>query len=212
MDFCVDFRFEVEYDKYTMHFNKKDLLSVPNILTYFRFLLVPAFIILYLNADTFLENLLAVACVAASAATDILDGKIARKTNQITDIGKILDPVADKAMEAAMMFCIMVKYPSVIILIVTFGLKELISLCFSGYLFKNKKNIGGAMWCGKVCTVVLYIIMFIFLLIPNLSGTAVAIMIIIGAAVMIMAFVVYMHAYMNLLRELRKERKEAEEI
>lgn len=195
-----------------MHFNKKDLLSVPNILTYFRFLLVPAFIILYLNAESFLGNLLAVACVAASAVTDVLDGKIARKKNQITDIGKILDPVADKAMEAAMMFCIMVKYPSVIILIVTFGLKELISLCFSGYLFKNKKNIGGAMWCGKVCTVVLYIVMFIFLLFPNLSSTVVAVMIIVSVAVMVMAFIVYMHAYLNLLKELKKERKEAENM
>lgn len=193
-----------------MQFNKKDLLTIPNILTYFRFLLIPVFIILYLNADTFMENLLAVACVVASAITDIADGKIARKRNQITDIGKILDPVADKFMEFAMMFCVAFRYPPVIILFIVFAIKELVSLCFSGYLFKNDKNIGGAMWCGKLCTVILYTVLLIFLVIPNIGKTLMFIMIIAALAAMVLAFVVYMHAYVRLIKELKQERQSGE--
>ena len=189
-----------------MQFNKKDLLTVPNILTYFRFLLVPVFIILYLKASSIPENLLAVACVVVSAVTDIADGRIARATGQITDIGKILDPLADKLMEFAMMFCIAIRYPIVISLFVTFAVKELVSLVFSGYLFKNDKNIGGSMWCGKLCTVVLYGVLLIFLIIPDINRTAQIILVIISLAAMVLAFVVYMHAYWNLLKELRNER------
>lgn len=189
-----------------MHFKKRDLVSIPNILTYFRFALVPVFVCLYTNAsDNIANHVWAIVCVAASALTDIIDGRIARKTNQITDIGKILDPIADKAMEFAMMFCIIVRYPLVIILIVVFALKELISLCFSGYLFKHKKTLNGAMWCGKVCTVILYGVILTFLIVPHISKGLEYTLIAIAVAAMILAFVVYMHAYLNMLRELKRE-------
>lgn len=191
-----------------MHFSKKDLLTIPNILTYFRFILVPVFIILYIKFDTFPQTLWAIACVAASAITDIADGKIARKTNQITDIGKIMDPVADKLMEFAMMFCIAIRYPRVIILFIAFALKEIISLCFSGYLFKHGKNIGGAMWCGKLCTVILYAVLLSFLVFPNIPVLIELIMIIVSLAAMVLAFVVYIHAYVLLLKELKEEQAE----
>lgn len=190
-----------------MHFSKKDLLTIPNILTYFRFLLVPVFIILYFKFDTFPQTLWAIACVVASALTDIADGRIARRSGQITDIGKILDPFADKMMEFAMMFCIAIRYPLVIILFIAFALKEIISLCFSGYLFKHGKNIGGAIWCGKLCTVILYAVLLIFLVFPSISKTIEIIMIIVSLAAMVLAFVVYIHTYVQLLKELKEEQK-----
>ena len=194
-----------------MHFSKKDLLTIPNILTYFRLILVPVFIILYFKLDTFPANLWTIACVAVSALTDVIDGKIARRTGQITDIGKILDPVADKLMEFAMMFCIALRYPLVIILFIVFALKELISLGFSGYLFKHDKNIGGAIWCGKLCTVILYAVLIIFLIFPDISMTFEIIMILVSLAAMILAFVIYIHAYVLLLKELKAEREASEE-
>ena len=190
-----------------MHFSKKDLLTIPNILTYFRFLLVPVFIILYLKFDTFPENLWAIACVVVSAATDVADGRIARRTGKITDIGKIMDPLADKLMEFAMMFCIAIRYPLVIILFVAFAVKEIVSLCFSGYLFKHDKNTGGALWGGKLCTVILYAVLLIFIVVPNglIGKTLQIIMITVSLIAMVIAFVVYMRAYIRLLKELREE-------
>ena len=190
-----------------MHFSKKDLLTIPNILTYFRLILVPVFIILYFKLDTFPANLWTIVCVAVSALTDVIDGKIARRTGQITDIGKILDPVADKLMEFAMMFCIALRYPLVIILFIVFAVKELVSLGFSGYLFKHDKNIGGAMWCGKLCTVILYAVLIIFLIFPEISKVFELIMIAVSLAAMILAFVIYIHAYVLLLKELKAEQR-----
>lgn len=190
-----------------MQFHKKDLITIPNILTYIRFLLIPAFMIIYLKTDSLAGNLWAVACVLASAVTDIADGKIARKTGQITDIGKILDPVADKFMEFAMMFCIAFKYPLVIILFVLFAVKEIVSLCFSSYLLKHGKTTGGAIWCGKLCTVILYIGMLIFLIIPNISQEVEIAIVVICGFFMILSFVVYMSRYIKLLKELRKEER-----
>ncbi|MBR3003758.1 MAG: CDP-alcohol phosphatidyltransferase family protein, partial [Lachnospiraceae bacterium] len=143
-----------------MQFHKKDIFTIPNILTYIRILLVPAFVLVYMNAEDLAGHIWSVVIVALSALTDMLDGFIARRTGQITDLGKIVDPIADKAMQFAMLFCVVWKYHWVGLLIVIYGVKEIVSLCFSGYLFTKGKNIGGAMWCGKICTVILYIVMF----------------------------------------------------
>ncbi len=195
-----------------MHFSKKDIFTIPNIMSYFRILLVPAFCIVYLNAKNVGDYLWALALVALSALTDVFDGMVARKFNQVTDLGKILDPIADKAMQFAMMFCVVVKYRIILILLIIYALKEIISLCFSSYLFAHNKNIGGAMWCGKICTVILYGVMLLFILLPLFGVEMVppldCILVGVSGAFMLLAFIVYMAAYIKLLAELRREQSE----
>lgn len=189
-----------------MQFRKKDLITIPNILTYIRILLVPVFVVVYLKYQTWPGNLRAIVVVAASAVTDVVDGVIARRTGQITDLGKIIDPIADKAMEFAMMFCIVSRYPLVSVLIIIFAIKELVSLGFSSFLLAHGKNIGGAKWCGKLCTVILYAAMIAFIILPKIKHPIDQIMVAVTAAVMLLAFIVYMNAYINLLREYRSEK------
>ena len=129
-----------------MQFQKKDFFTIPNIMSYFRILCVPAFVIVYLNAQSLAGHIWAIVIVAISALTDVFDGRVARKTGQVTDVGKILDPLADKLMQFAMLFCVVFKYHWVLVLLIIFVAKELISLAFSGYLFSKKKNIGAP--CG----------------------------------------------------------------
>jgi len=191
-----------------MQFKRGDFFSIPNILTYIRILLVPVFILVYLNAATLMDHVLAVAVVGLSALTDIIDGYIARKWNMITDWGKIIDPIADKLMQGAMMFCITIQYRWVLLLILIYALKEIVSLALSGYLFKKGKNIDGARWYGKVCTVILYIVMLTFLIIPKIPPQVYGIMIGVCAAFMVLAFAMYMNDYLNLYAELKKEQAE----
>ena len=172
-------------------------------MSYFRILLVPAFVVLYTNG----YNILSIVMVALSALTDVFDGIVARKTGQVTDLGKILDPIADKTMQFAMLFCVVMRYHWVLILIVIFGAKELISLAFSGYLFAHNKNIGGAMWCGKICTVILYGVMLAFIILPEVTAPFDTMLIGFSAAFMLLAFVIYMNAYIRLLIELRHEQR-----
>lgn len=193
-----------------MHFSKKDFFTIPNIMSYFRILCVPAFVLVYINSKTLSGHIWAIVIVAVSALTDVFDGFVARKTGQVTDLGKILDPIADKSMQFAMMFCVVLRYHWVALLLVIYAAKELISLIFSGYLFTHNKNIGGAMWCGKICTVILYGVMLAFIIFPEIPAPVETILVGFSAAFMLLAFVVYMNAYIILLIELKREQKAQE--
>lgn len=188
-----------------MHFEKKDIFTIPNILTYIRILLVPVFVIVYINAQSLAGHIWSIVIVAISAATDVIDGIIARRFNMITDLGKIIDPIADKSMQFAMLFCVVFKYHWLALLLVIYGVKEIVSFAFSSYLFRKGKHIGGAMWCGKICTVILYGVMLALIAIPKIDPHVVAILIGFSAAFMLLAFVVYMDAYFKLYREYKKQ-------
>jgi cardiolipin synthase len=69
-----------------------EVLNIPNLLSLLRIALVPVFLWLLLN-EMFL---LAIAVLALAGLTDFLDGYLARKLNQTTKLGKMLDPVADR--------------------------------------------------------------------------------------------------------------------
>lgn len=191
-----------------MQFPKKDIFSIPNILTYVRILLVPVFIIVYLKADSVSGHIWSIAVIALAALTDVVDGIIARKYNMITDLGKIIDPIADKLMEFAMLFCVAFRYPLVWILFGIFAVKELVNLGVSYYLFRRGKHIAGANWAGKLCTIVLYAVLLALIVFPNISETTVNILIIVAGIFMFLAFAVYTSMHVKLLSELKQEQKE----
>lgn len=90
---------------------KRELFSEPNILTYFRIILIPVFVVFYVNSAHNIKCYIAsVMVLIASGLTDMLDGKIARKYDQITELGKILDPVADKLSQCAILACLLMRY------------------------------------------------------------------------------------------------------
>ena len=89
---------------------KKDIFSIPNILSFIRILLIPIFVWLYVTAGTSGEYYLAAAVVVASGITDFLDGQIARRCNMITEFGKFLDPLADKLTQGTLFLCIAINY------------------------------------------------------------------------------------------------------
>ncbi|MCP9446946.1 MAG: CDP-diacylglycerol--glycerol-3-phosphate 3-phosphatidyltransferase [Nitrospira sp.] len=73
----------------------QDSLNLPNVLTLGRILLIPIFVLIFMD-PTPDRSLLAAVIFTAAAVTDLLDGYIARRTGQITKLGKLLDPIADK--------------------------------------------------------------------------------------------------------------------
>lgn len=90
-------------------FNLRDLGTIPNLLSLFRIVLIIPFIIFFLQGN----YIAAVIMIILSGISDALDGFIARRFNQITDIGKLLDPLADKLTLIAIMICILVLFPIV---------------------------------------------------------------------------------------------------
>lgn len=149
-------------------FQKKDLYTIPNIMSYIRLVLVPVFVTMYLRAETTSEYIGAASVVLVSTLTDFLDGFIARSLHQVTELGKLLDPVADKLTHAAIALCLISRYS---LMAVVFGLmvvKEGYMLIMGIIKLKDGKKLSGAKWFGKVCTAVMYFVMFGLLLVVDM--------------------------------------------
>lgn len=182
---------------------KEDLFTIPNILSYIRILLVPLFVYIFLNKWYWQSALV----VVVAAVTDVIDGYIARKFNLITDWGKFIDPVADKLMQFAMLVVTILKAPFVLILVIAFVLKESILLIVGLYIYHKGNNLNGAMWCGKLCTVVMDISMLILIACPEsfITDALTDTIIVVVMAFMLLSFVVYLNAYKKLYASMKAE-------
>ena len=107
---------------------KKEILTIPNLLSLFRLVLIPVYVILYLNATTPKEYFLSGAILAVSCLTDMVDGQIARRFNMISNVGKLLDPFADKATQFTLTLCLSLKYPVLHPVLALFLVKEIFQL------------------------------------------------------------------------------------
>ena len=125
---------------------------IPNILTVARFILIP-FIIYYIATDRFI---LALIFLIISGLTDVLDGWIARKFNFITNFGKLIDPLADKATQIAVLLCLAFKEIIPYWIIVVVVLKEATMIAGAPFLY-GKHLVVSSRWFGKLATVLFYI-------------------------------------------------------
>ena len=174
---------------------KKDIFSIPNLLSLFRLLLIPVYATLYLNATQRYQYLLAGVILAVSCLTDMIDGKIARKYNMITTLGKILDPLADKLTQLTLTICLSLKYPVLYPVLGLFVIKELFQLVLGVVFLRKGKMLPGALMAGKVCTTILFVSLIALVLMPNIPPVAVKAIAVIDALFRIISFVSYAMAY-----------------
>lgn len=179
----------------------KQLFSVPNLMGYFRILLIPLIVWRYVTADSVTDYYVAAVIIGISGITDFLDGFIARKCHQITKVGKVLDPVADKLTQAAIVVALCTRYNLMVILVALFVIKEGYMLVMGAIMLKRGRMIDGALMCGKICTAALYIVMFILILVPNISLPISNTLILSCIALMIYSFVIYIKLYHHMLKE-----------
>ncbi len=145
----------------------KEIFSIPNMLGYFRILLIPFFMYTYLNAKSVSDYYAPAVIVGVSSITDMFDGLIARKFNMVTELGKLIDPLADKLTQGALIICFIVKYQYMRYLFALYVIKEGFMLVAGlVMLHHNGKKLNGAKWFGKVSTALVYIVMFILFLRP----------------------------------------------
>ena len=152
---------------------KKEIMTIPNLLSLFRLILIPVYVVIYLNADSDLDYYLSAAILAVSCVTDLIDGKIARHFNMISNTGKILDPLADKATQFTLIVCLTIRYPVLLALICLFVIKEGFQVVAGLMILKRGEILAGALLSGKICTTVLFISLIILVMIPRISLTAV---------------------------------------
>lgn len=174
---------------------KKEIFTIPNLLSLFRLILIPVYVVIYVNARDNSDYFLAAAILAVSCLTDLIDGKIARHFNMISTLGKILDPIADKATQFTLIMCLAVKYPVLWYLVVLFVVKESFQLIAGGINLRKGKMLKGALITGKICTTVLFVSLIIMVLVPSLPPSAVNAITIIDSLFMLLAFADYVTAY-----------------
>lgn len=152
---------------------KKELLTIPNLLSLFRLVLIPVYVVIYQNATGPNDYFLAAAILAVSCLTDLVDGKIARHFNMISTVGKILDPLADKATQFTLIVCLAVKHQIVRYMVGLFFVKELFQLIAGLLTIRKGRMLRGALLTGKICTTVLFVSLIIMVLMPNLPESIV---------------------------------------
>lgn len=141
--------------------------TVPNLLSFIRILLIPVFAVLFYNG----HNVAAVACLAVSGFSDLIDGKIARKFNQVSNLGKLLDPIADKLTVFAIAIILFIKFLNaenetlnvfswVFLLFIA---KDIIMLGFGGFMIAMGMRPSAAEIYGKISTVAFYVVMVLIM-------------------------------------------------
>ena len=125
---------------------------IPNILTVVRFFLIPAIVVYIVQGN----YMLAFVFLTISGLTDVLDGFIARKFNFITNFGKLIDPLADKTTQIAVLATLALQgvIPMWILIIVL--LKEFAMISGASFLY-GKEFVVSSKWYGKLATVLFYV-------------------------------------------------------
>ena len=179
---------------------KHKIITIPNILSFIRLLLIPVIVWLYIVKK---DPIWTMAILALSGITDIVDGIIARKCNMVSDFGKAFDPVADKLTQIAMLFCLVSRFRWMLLPLCVLVVKEITAGIMGLMVIRKTGDVFGAVWHGKATTVSLYSMMIIHLLWFNIPGVISGILI--GACTALALLSAFMYSREN-LKKLRSGR------
>ena len=176
--------------------------TVPNVMSFFRLLLIPVIMWVYLAKK---DYVLVAVLLVVSGITDVADGFIARHFNQVSNLGKMLDPVADKFTEGILMILLALRYPLFWADVVIFAVGAFL-MSFWGIRAINRSHlVNAAHWYGKITTVFLYASIFTLLLWEKIPKAAANAIIVICGLMVIGNVTMYGLFYMRLRRERLKQ-------
>ncbi len=174
------------------------IFTIPNLLSLIRILLIPVFVTLFFQDET----VWAAVVLIVSGLTDTLDGYIARHFHMITNLGKILDPIADKLTQAVVAFCLCVRIPAVIPLFILLVLKEGIMFFAGIWVLRRTGKPFGAYWWGKVSTTIYYIAITILVLFGHdLPSLCVYLLVWVPFAALLFSLIMYCRIYLRISHE-----------
>ena len=179
------------------------ILTIPNLLSLFRLCLIPVFMWLYCVEKNYLWTGIV---LIISGLTDTVDGIIARKFNMISDLGKVLDPIADKVTRAAMLFCLLTRFPLMIAPLALMVVKEFFMGVTGLMVIQKTGKVFGADWHGKVNTWLLYAMMILHVFWYNIPDIVSKVLIGICVVMMLISLVLYGRHNLKALRETGTEK------
>lgn len=186
-------------------------LTIPNLISLIRILLITPFVVFFLDK----EYLVATIIIVVSGISDCFDGMIARKFNQESELGKILDPLADKLTLLAVGVCIVVVEPYFLPIVVILVAKDVLMLIGSSKVVKKGIIVPKSMWYGKLGTVLFYVSVTFIVLVEVLqnaeepivyiskeTGMVISMVLLsLTAAVMIFALIMYAKMYKGIMEK-----------
>lgn len=200
----------------------ENIWTIPNIISFIRILLIPVFGVLFYKG----ELLWALLILAFSGFTDFIDGKLARKLNQVSELGKMLDPIADKLTQATIAIVYFFTFRNAenetlnlfAWVFLLFILKELVMLVGGAIMIAVGIRPGAAEIYGKAATLVFYVVMVVLmafgpeigafraeegaiLQLFTLPDTVMMVLVVISLIMTIIAFLSYMPGVYSQVKE-----------
>lgn len=173
------------------------IVTLPNALSLLRILMIPVFVWLYCAKKAYHWS---AAVVVATGLTDVLDGILARKLHMESNVGRVLDPLADKLAQAALCIVMMFRYPVMLWVLIFLAVKEVI-LAALGYAYMKRTGIiADARWYGKASSVVLYATMVALMLSPDITAYSANVLIALLAGTHAVSLLLYAVFYIRALR------------
>lgn len=177
--------------------------QIPNIITVFRIILIPIYVLCFFgffsDGDERSALLKAGLVFVIAGVSDALDGFLARHNHWVSDIGKLLDPFADKLLELAVTLCLAIHFKGPFVILAAIIITKEILMMVGAYLIMKKNQFYvSAGWCGKLATIVWYVLICCVHFLPASENNGTLFfnfLCIVLILVMLMAFVLYVFNY-----------------
>ena len=173
------------------------IFTLPNILTVFRLVLIPVFIILYFHGMYPLST----GVLVLSGVTDVVDGIIARKLDLVTRLGKALDPIADKFTQGIVLLCLVWRFRLMLLPLIVLLVKEVVNSVLHILVIRKTGDVHSASWHGKVSTVYLYFLIALHVLWFDIPVILSTVLIAVCTALILISMILYIIKYSAIIRE-----------
>jgi len=172
------------------------ILTVPNLLSLLRLCLIPVFVSLYRGS----HFQLTAAILLLSGLTDVVDGWYARRYGAVSDLGKVLDPIADKLTQAAMLLCLASDHPALVLPLILLVIKEVFA-CVSGLIVIHRTAaVPSAVWHGKATTLLLYLLMLLHVLWKEIPAVLSNVLTALCIVMMLLSMTLYTISHLRSIR------------
>jgi cardiolipin synthase len=149
-------------------------------------MLVPLFVITYFNESESNYYFWSILIVLLSGISDVVDGFIARHFNMVSDLGKVLDPIADKLTQVVIILSLAIKHPLIFPMFAILFAKELLTLLVAVHLLSRGTKPISSKWFGKLSTVVIFITMFYTIVVDIFSLSEIPLYVLVGLSIICM--------------------------
>lgn len=184
-------------NKYVYKKKENKFLTVPNVLSLFRIALIPVIVWLYAISGNMVWSGVV---LIVSGLTDIADGWIARHYNMVSEVGKALDPIADKLTQGAVLLSMIFRYPLLVFPFILLLAKEAF-VGFTGLLLIQKSGaVYGAEWHGKAATCLIYAVLLLHLFWTKIPPAATLVSVILASGMMLISLFLYGVRNLKLLK------------